>query len=154
MPRDPRLASLLGSPERAIEPRAVLPEFLDEVTSEQFEGLALEALAKAGVGQLLQEARQVRGLSLRDAARKMERSPSRIVAIERATTDITVATLARLAHALGYRAEIVLEPLDGQGQSLNAQIDFPKTTETPIPSAAPLWQGSVRLSTRKQHVNR
>lgn len=145
MPQDPRLASLLGSPERTIEPRAVLPEFLDEISGEKLEGLALGTLATAGVGQLLQKARQARGLSLRDAARGMERSPSRIVAIEQSTTDITVATLARLAHALGYRAEIVLEPLDGQGQKLNAQIDFSQTTELSKQPSAPLVQKTVRL---------
>jgi transcriptional regulator with XRE-family HTH domain len=83
----------------------------------------------------------------------MERSPSRIVAIEQSTTDITVATLARLAHALGYRAEIVLESLDGQGQRLSAQIDFHEGTESTKPTA-PLLQGTVRLPTRKLHVNR
>jgi hypothetical protein len=34
---DYRLASLLGSPERIIEPRAILPEFLDEILAEKLE---------------------------------------------------------------------------------------------------------------------
>jgi hypothetical protein len=33
---DPRLAAILGSPERTIEPRVVLPEILDEVIPENF----------------------------------------------------------------------------------------------------------------------
>jgi hypothetical protein len=34
---DHRLVSLLGSPERTIEPRAILPEFLDEIMAEKLE---------------------------------------------------------------------------------------------------------------------
>ena len=46
------------------------------------------------------------------------------------------------------------ESLEEHDLTHKSQIDFPKTTETPIPATVPLLQGSVRLSTRKQHVNR
>ncbi len=151
-PKDPRLTALLGTPERTIQARKTLPNFLDQVTAQQLQGAAAEAVAMAGVGQLLQQARQRRGMSLRDAARRMDRSPSRVVAIEQATTEVTVATLTRLAQALGYRTEIRLVPMDGDGSDLSATMTIPEEEQPAQGEPRALLKGSVHLPARKSRV--
>jgi transcriptional regulator with XRE-family HTH domain len=151
-PKDLRLAALLGTPERTIQARKTLPNFLDQGTMQQLEGAAVEAVAMAGVGQLLQHARQQRGLSLRDAARRMDRSPSRVVAIEQATTEVTVATLTRLAQALGYRTEIRLVPMDSGGSDLSATLTIPEEENSSQDKPRELLKGSVHLPARKARV--
>jgi transcriptional regulator with XRE-family HTH domain len=151
-PKDPRLTAMLGTPERTIQARKALPNFLDQVTATQLEGAVVEVAAMAGVGQLLQQARHQRSLSIRDAARRMDRSPSRVVAIEQATTEITVATLTRLAQALGYRTEIRLVPMDSDGSDLSARLTVPEEEQPVQDEPRALLKGSVHLPARKARV--
>jgi transcriptional regulator with XRE-family HTH domain len=153
---NPRLAAILGTPERAVNVQHVPAGLLEEMTPGMLEGVTREAFANAGVGDLLQRARLGRGLSVRETARTLERSPSRIVAIERATTEINVATIVSLAQALGYRLELNLVPINGEGEPLSAVIE-PFESQPGQPAAEPsesepLLKGSIRLPVRRQKL--
>lgn len=149
-PRDPRLTALLGAPERDLEPHPTrVPGLLEETDPEQLERTLAGASATAGVGELLQRARQRRGLSLRAAARAAGRSASRIVAVERATTDINVSTLVQTAHALGYRVEVTLSSTDAREEPIATSLDRPGDAAE-APQAKPTaYQATVRLPARR-----
>lgn len=150
--RDPRLLALLGAPEQDIEPRNEVPGLLEEGTPDQLEDALRDAFAASSVGDLLQKARQGRGLSLREAARAAGRSPSRIVAVERATTDINVETVVQMARSLGYRVEVVLTPLKGDGERLAANLELPEELASSAEAGKTLLQGSARIPLRKARV--
>ena len=67
------------------------------------------AVVAESVGDLLSKARQETGRSLRDVGAAAGVSHSRVRELEQ-SSNVELATLARLAEALGYRAKIVLEP--------------------------------------------
>lgn len=156
-PHNPRLAAILGTPERTVNVRRVPEGLLEEMTPGMLEGVTREAVANAGVGNLLQQARLGRGLSVRETARTLERSPSRVVAIERARTEINVATIVSMAQALGYRLELNLIPINGEGEPLSAVIEpfdqpQPDQPATEPSESVPLLKGSIRLPLRRQKV--
>jgi transcriptional regulator with XRE-family HTH domain len=154
---DPRLAAILGTPQSAVDLKHIPPHLLEETSPAAIKQELREALANIGVGNLLQRARLGRGLSVRETARILERSPSRIVAIERANTEINVATIVSLAQALGYRLELNLVPINGEGEPLNAVIESfdqsqPDQPVTEPSESAPLLKGSILLPVRRQKL--
>ena len=152
--RDPRLTALLGSPERDIQARRRVPGLLEEATPEALEASLAGVAATAGVGDLLRRARTRRGLTMRAAAQAAGRSPSRIAALEKASTDINVSTLVQAARALGYWVEVSLTPLDGSGERLTADfLTLLEEETTPQPRVA-LLEGSARVPARKARVER
>lgn len=68
-----------------------------------------EAVVAESVGELLRKAREESGRSLRDAGAMVGVSHSRVRELEH-SSNVEVATLARVAEALGYKVRIMLEP--------------------------------------------
>lgn len=68
-----------------------------------------EALVARTVGDLLSQARDQSGASLRRAGRVLGLSHSRVQQLE-ASENLEVATLVRVAAGLGFRVKISLEP--------------------------------------------
>jgi len=68
-----------------------------------------EAVVADSVGELLLKAREETGRSLRQAGAAIGVSHARVREMEH-SSNIELATLARVAEALGYRVRIVLQP--------------------------------------------
>ena len=75
-----------------------------------------EAVVADSVGQLLKRAREESGRTLRDAGAIVGVSHSRVNELEH-SSNVEVATLARVAEALGYSVRILLEPKGSDGVS-------------------------------------
>ncbi|HEX2863568.1 MAG TPA: helix-turn-helix transcriptional regulator [Deinococcales bacterium] len=133
--KDPRLRALAGRPEREAQVGAIPEGLLDDAGSfGDFKARVEEALAPVLAGQLLRRAREARGLSVREAARRLGRSPSRVTAIEHARA-LNVATLVEAARALGYAVDVRLVPLDATGDPLAARLGLESPAIDPPPAA-------------------
>jgi DNA-binding phage protein len=85
-----------------------------------------EALVADSVGELIAKARKETGRSLRDVGAAVGVSHGRVRELEQ-STNVEVATLVRVAGALGYRVRIVLEPSEESrpgSRRLTADLDF------------------------------
>jgi ribosome-binding protein aMBF1 (putative translation factor) len=83
---------------------------------------ALEAgLLERRVGAIFRQAREHRGLSGAELARRIGVSTMRVSQLERVGADVEVQTLNRLAQALGYRLTLSLAPIEG-GENLEIAI--------------------------------
>lgn len=89
-----------------------------------------EAVVADSVGELLWKAREETGRSLREAGEIVGVSHARVRELEH-SSNMEVATLARVARALGYRVRIVLQPmrpagkgrkLDGPARALSTEL--------------------------------
>jgi len=84
-------------------------------TAEELEQELEEAIVAESIGDLLARAREQSGKSLRAAGRAAGISHTRVSELER-SSNIEIATLARVADTLGYDVKIVLEPKQGGGR--------------------------------------
>jgi DNA-binding phage protein len=85
-----------------------------------------EALVADSVGELLAKAREETGRSLREVGAAVGVSHGRIRELEQ-SSNVEVATLVRVARAMGYGVKIVLEPSkEGRPgrRRLTADLDF------------------------------
>ena len=64
--------------------------------------------------EVIRRARETRGLSKRELARRAGTSPAAIVAYETGERDPTFRTLRRLLRAAGYESELVTRPVRGR----------------------------------------
>ena len=103
--------------------RGVSPVEGDGYTADELAEELEEAVVAESVGDLLSRARQETGRSLRDVGAAAGVSHSRVRELEQ-SSNVELATLARLAEALGYRATIVLEPARklSQMRKLSAEL--------------------------------
>ena len=62
-------------------------------------------------GQLIREARQRRGLTQADLARRSATTQNYVSRIERGAVEPTLPTLERLLHAMGVRLKVEVAPL-------------------------------------------
>jgi ribosome-binding protein aMBF1 (putative translation factor) len=72
------------------------------------------------VGELLKQARQTQGVTLRELARRMKVKHPTIVNFEKASS-VELSTVARVAEALGYEVWLELAPKQG-GDMLSAKL--------------------------------
>ena len=87
-----------------------LLEDLDERALQDVED---RAKVVAGIGALVREARHQSDVGLRELARRLDVSPSRVAAVEKKVdADLEVQTLLRYAAQLGFDLEITLRPHD------------------------------------------
>jgi transcriptional regulator with XRE-family HTH domain len=80
------------------------------------------------VGELIAKARKESGQSLRDVGAVAGVSHGRVRELER-SSNVEVATLARLAQAMGYEVKIVLEPRKRRGpgaRRITADLQLPR----------------------------
>lgn len=100
---------------------AVIPNQKQSVPSQSVK--YLEAAVESGylaqtVGELLEQARKVRGLGKRELARKLETTHGRVSKLEQ-SENIELKSLLEVAQTLGYDLSISLIPKEG-GASLGA----------------------------------
>jgi ribosome-binding protein aMBF1 (putative translation factor) len=72
------------------------------------------------VGELLKQARETQGVTLRELARRMKVKHPTIVNFEKASS-VELSTVARVAEALGYDVWLELSPKQG-GEMLSAKL--------------------------------
>ncbi|MGL4610461.1 MAG: helix-turn-helix domain-containing protein [Trueperaceae bacterium] len=72
------------------------------------------------VGELLKQARETQGVTLRELARRMNVKHPTIVNFEKASS-VELSTVARVAEALGYEVWLELSPKQG-GEMLSAKL--------------------------------
>ena len=106
---DDELMALLEELGEAEVVTGVSPVEGEDYTADDFAEELEEAEIAESVGQLLQKAREEAGRSLRQAGEAVGVSHTRVRELEH-SSNIEVATLARVAEALGYSVRIVLEP--------------------------------------------
>jgi hypothetical protein len=98
------LAALLAEPEAMVDVNP--PETLKPTTAEE----------------LQQKIRNSRGLTVREMAREVQKSPGRISQIEGTRDRIELKTLAEYANELGYDVQIALIPRNDRQPALFAPI--------------------------------
>lgn len=72
------------------------------------------------VGELLKQARETQGVTLRELAKRMKVKHPTIVNFEKASS-VELSTVARVAEALGYEVWLELTPKQG-GEMLSAKL--------------------------------
>lgn len=81
----------------------------------------VSALVVESAGEAFKAARQEQKLTIRLAAEHWGVSAGRISQIESPASNLYMSTVGNAALRMGYRAKLVLEPIDG-GQSIEAPL--------------------------------
>jgi ribosome-binding protein aMBF1 (putative translation factor) len=115
-----KLKALRGAPERAA--RITNPQTMLETTPAEIEEHIQEYVIAQKVGELLRLARNARKLSTRALGAKVGVSQPRVTAVEQASTDLELDTLARFASGLGYRVVVQLLPEGEPGPVFSADL--------------------------------
>lgn len=114
------LAAILAEPEAMVN--ANTPENLKPTTAEELQQKLEYFLILDSLGELLQKIRSDRGLTVREMAREVQKSPGRISQIEGTRDRIELKTLAQYANELGYDVQIALVPRNDREPALFAPI--------------------------------
>ena len=114
------LAAILAEPEAMVD--ANTPETLKPTTVEELQQKLEYFLILDSLGELLQKIRSDRGLTVREMAREVQKSPGRISQIEGTRDRIELKTLAQYANELGYDVQIALVPRNDRKPALFAPI--------------------------------
>lgn len=114
------LAVILAEPEAMVD--ANTPENLKPITVEELQQKLEYFLILDSLGELLQKIRSDRGLTVREMAREVQKSPGRISQIEGTRDRIELKTLAQYANELGYDVQIALVPRNDREPALFALI--------------------------------
>lgn len=114
------LAALLAEPEAMVDVNP--PETLKPTTAEELQQKLEYFLIVDSLGELLQKIRNSRGLTVREMAREVQKSPGRISQIEGTRDRIELKTLAEYANELGYDVQIALIPRNDRQPALFAPI--------------------------------
>ena len=114
------LAAILAEPEAMVEIDS--PETLNPTMAEELQQKLEYFLILDSLGELLQKIRSDRGLTVREMAREVQKSPGRISQIEGTRDRIELKTLAQYANELGYDVQIALVPRNDREPALFAPI--------------------------------
>lgn len=114
------LAAILAEPEAMVD--ANTPETLKPTTVEELQQKLEYFLILDSLGELLQKICSDRGLTVREMAREVQKSPGRISQIEGTRDRIELKTLAQYANELGYDVQIALVPRNDREPALFAPI--------------------------------
>lgn len=118
------LAAILAEPEAMVD--ANTPETLNPTTAEELQQKLEYFLILDSLGELLQKIRSDRGLTVREMAREVQKSPGRISQIEGTRDRIELKTLAQYANELGYDVQIALVPRNDREPALLLPFHFRK----------------------------
>ena len=113
---DPEYLSALNALE-GIEVIRAQGDHLQEMTPDDL----LAALIVEGAGQAFRAIRAQAGLTTRRAGDLLGVSGARVSQLEADDANLYTSTVAEVAARFGYRAKLVLEPLDG-GQRIEATL--------------------------------
>lgn len=91
-----------------------------EMNPEQLINALAQEIQAETVGELLKQARQSQGVTLRELAKRMKVKHPTIVNFEKADS-VELSTVARVAEALGYDVWLELAPKQG-GEMLSAKL--------------------------------
>jgi ribosome-binding protein aMBF1 (putative translation factor) len=91
-----------------------------EMSLKKFEATLEREVQAERVGELLKQARETQGVTLRELARRMKVKHPTIVNFEKASS-VELSTVARVAEALGYDVWLELAPKQG-GEMLSAKV--------------------------------
>jgi HTH-type transcriptional regulator / antitoxin HipB len=119
-----KLEALRGKPERAAH--VANPKAMIETHPAALEAQIQEFVIASRVGELLRLARQSRKLSTRALGERVGVSQPRVTAVEQASTDLELDTIARFASGLGYRVVVQLVPTGEPGPVFST--DLPQAT--------------------------
>ena len=114
------LAAILAEPEVMVNVNT--SEKLNPTTAEELQQKLEYFLILDSLGELLQKIRSDRGLTVREMAREVQKSPGRISQIEGTRDRIELKTLAQYANELGYDVQIALVPRNDREPALFALI--------------------------------
>ncbi len=114
------LAAILAEPEAMVD--ANTHETLKPTTVEELQQKLEYFLILDSLGELLHKIRSDRGLTVREMAREVQKSPGRISQIEGTLDRIELKTLAQYANELGYDVQIALVPRNDREPALFAPI--------------------------------
>ncbi|MCP2727182.1 helix-turn-helix domain-containing protein [Limnofasciculus baicalensis] len=114
------LAAILAESEAMVDTNP--PETLNPTTVEELQQKLEYFLILDSLGELLQKIRSDRGLTVREMAREVQKSPGRISQIEGTRDRIELKTLAQYANELGYDVQIALVPRNDREPALFAPI--------------------------------
>jgi ribosome-binding protein aMBF1 (putative translation factor) len=114
------LAAILAEPEAMVD--ANTPETLKPTRVEELQQKLEYFLILDSLGELLQKIRSDRGLTVREMAREVQKSPGRISQIEGTLDRIELKTLTQYANELGYDVQIALVPRNDREPALFAPI--------------------------------
>ena len=114
------LAAILAEPEAMVD--ANTSETLKPTTAEELQQKLEYFLILDSLGELLQKIRSDRGLTVREMAREVQKSPGRISQIEGTRDRIELKTLAQYANELGFDVQIALVPRNDREPALFALI--------------------------------
>ena len=114
------LAAILAEHEAMVN--ANTPENLKPTTAEELQQKLEYFLILDSLGELLQKIRSDRGLTVREMAREVQKSPGRISQIEGTRDRIELKTLAQYANELGFDVQIALVPRNDREPALFALI--------------------------------
>jgi HTH-type transcriptional regulator / antitoxin HipB len=115
-----KLEALRGKPERAAH--VANPTAMLETHPAAIESQIQEFVITSRVGELLRLARQSRKLSTRALGEKVGVSQPRVTAVEQASVDLELDTLARFASGLGYRVVVQLVPTGEPGPVFSTDL--------------------------------
>jgi len=89
---------------------------------DEFQGALADALLQDSLSTVLQSARSAAHLSLADVAKRLSVSRGWIHQLERDGANLQIATLARLADALGYDVRVTFVARDEERPALSAPL--------------------------------
>ncbi len=118
-----KLEALRDKPERAAH--VANPTAMLETHPAAIEAQVQEFVIASRVGELLRLARRSRKLSARALGERVGVSQPRVTAIEQASTDLELDTIARFASGLGYRVVVQLVPISEPGLVFSTDLPQP-----------------------------
>jgi plasmid maintenance system antidote protein VapI len=99
-----------------------LPGPFEEWTPAQIEAAVNEMVLAKSVGDLLAQAREQSGLTMSQVAEAMGVTRGRVNQLEHPEASLEVATVARMAQAMGYKLTLTLEPQASDRQPLKVKL--------------------------------
>jgi ribosome-binding protein aMBF1 (putative translation factor) len=98
------------------------PGTREEWTPAQIEAAVNEMVLAKLVGDLLAEARKQSGMTMNEVAEKMSVTRGRVKGLEHPEASLEVATVARMAGAMGYKLTLTLDPQTPDRHPLKVEL--------------------------------
>ena len=118
------LKDMLERPEEDVQRGDAIPEGMlsKPVSGRQLELDVEQAILADTIGDMLRQARIQQRQTARGLGKALGVSHPRILAVERGGSRVQMATLARVARALGYSITVRLDPQDSNRKPIVMQL--------------------------------
>ncbi len=114
------LKKMMQEPPRLAQIQTDLREFSN--TPDEIREILDQQIITKSLGGLLRQARENRKLSTRAMAARIGITQPRVVAVEKAQTQLEIETLVRFAAAAHYRVAVQLIPVGEPGVSISIEL--------------------------------